>query len=118
MNTIVTNLFSQYRELTGSVDAAAALVLADVTLGKQPTANLDTLNPPQVAKLLGVDAATVIAWIRSRQLKASNVGKGGQRPRFRIQQSDLDAFLKARQIQPAVQRQRRSKPCSGEIEFF
>jgi hypothetical protein len=54
------------------------------------------LTPPQVAEQLGSDPATVISWIRSGQLKASNLATG-PRPRFVIQPADLDAFLKARQ---------------------
>ncbi len=114
--TIVEH-YQRFLAETGSEVAAA--ILAVGAAGQQVSADQrHTLSPPQVAKQLGVDAATVISWIRSRQLKASNVGKGGQRPRFRIQHSDLDAFLKSRQIQPVAKRQRRSKLPAGEIEYF
>jgi hypothetical protein len=54
------------------------------------------LTPPQVAEQLGSDPATIINWIRSGQHRASNLATGS-RPRFVIQPSDLDAFLRARQ---------------------
>jgi hypothetical protein len=76
------------------------------------------LGPPQVARELGVDPSTVIAWIKSGELKGSNIGKGSQRPRYRIQQCDLEAFLKARQLEVPVKRKRRTKEPAGEIEFF
>ena len=55
------------------------------------------LTPPEIAKQLGADPATVLGWIRSGQLKASNLATG-HRPRFVVQPFDLDAFLKARQL--------------------
>lgn len=63
------------------------------------------LTPPEIAKQLGADPATVIQWIRSGQLKASNLATG-QRPRYVIQPSDLEAFLKARQ--PVLRQRKRS----------
>jgi excisionase family DNA binding protein len=65
----------------------------------------------QVADQLAVDTATIASWIRSGQLKASNVGKGLIRPRWRIALSDLKAFLARRQVQadpPAARRRRRT----------
>ena len=55
------------------------------------------LTPPEIAKQLGADPATVIQWIRSGQLKASNLATG-HRPRYVVQPADLEAFLKARQL--------------------
>jgi excisionase family DNA binding protein len=79
----------------------------------------DVLTPPKVAKVLGVDPSTVISWIQSRQLKASNVGKGGKKPRYRIQRSDLEAFMQSRQLPPAVAtKQRRAKPSDDDIEYI
>jgi DNA-directed RNA polymerase subunit K/omega len=57
----------------------------------------DTLDPPQVAKELRVSPATVIGWIRSKQLRAANIATGS-RPRYIIQRVDLDRFLKLRQV--------------------
>lgn len=80
------------REARGSLaDALAALELC----GKEET---DALTPPDVAKRLGVKPATVIGWIKSGQLKASNLSKGA-RPRYRVQPDDLAEFLDKRQPQ-------------------
>jgi excisionase family DNA binding protein len=121
----MVRLYDQWCEKTGDANAAATLVLAQMQStgwpfnekrGQRQTRIV--LTPPQAAKQLGVDPATVIGWIRSKQLKASNIGKGGQRPRFRIQQSDLEAFLKSRQQQSTETNKRRAKQQSSEIEFF
>ena len=71
----------------------------------------DTLTPPDVAKRLGVKPATVIGWIKSGQLKGSNIGKGS-RPRYRVTPDDLAAFLKSRQSEPPrkVPKAKPSKP--------
>lgn len=61
------------------------------------TPPVTVLTPPEIAKQLGADPATVIQWIRSGQLKASNLATG-HRPRYVVQPADLDAFLKARQL--------------------
>lgn len=60
----------------------------------------DALTPPAVAKRLGVSPETVIGWIKSGQLKASNIGKGSQKPRYRITPDDLATFLKKQQPEP------------------
>ena len=115
--------YDHWLRKTGDASAAAVLTLAAVHATAQPVSKenckpRDVLTPPQVGKLLGVDSATVRSWIRSGQLKASNVGKGGQRPRFRVRQSDVDAFLKSRQPQVRTKAKRRFRQPVGEIEFF
>lgn len=113
-----------YREYLAEVgDSTAAAILATAAAGPQrrpPKDQPSTLSPPRVALQLGVDPATVIGWIRAGELAASNVGKGGQRPRYRVQKRDLESFLKKRQpAQPPAKRQRRKAPDSGDvIEFF
>lgn len=66
----------------------------------------DYLTPPQVAKKLGADPATVIQWIRSGQLKASNLATG-HRPRYVIQPEELQAFLRMREPQQPTRKKRR-----------
>lgn len=75
------------------------------------------LSPPQVARQLGVAPETVIGWIRSGQLKASNLASG-IRPRFAIRPADLDAFLLSRQPQPPAQRVRRRTPITSGYRRF
>jgi predicted site-specific integrase-resolvase len=73
----------------------------------------------QVANQLAVDTAAVTSWIRSGQLKASNVGKGLIRLRWRIALVDLKAFLVRRQVQadpPSARRRRRTDP--GVTQFY
>jgi hypothetical protein len=53
------------------------------------------LTAPEVGKYLGVAPETVIGWIKTGFLKASNVATG-KRPSYRIQPTDLNAFLDIR----------------------
>lgn len=67
------------------------------------------LTPPEVAKLLRVRCKKVLAWIRSGELTASNVSNGFQ-PRYRIKESELEAFMQGRAVvtpPPARRRRRR-----------
>jgi excisionase family DNA binding protein len=78
---------------------------------RQPTpANDDMLTPPAVAKLYGVSADTVRAWIVSGELLAVNVAKA-KRPRYRISKDALNKF-DAKNLPPVVPAQpvrRRSR---------
>lgn len=67
------------------------------------------LTPPEIAKGLGVDVHTVLAWIKSGQLTARRLGSGTVRPRFRVAQSALDAFLRSRETS-APSRPKRRRP--------
>jgi excisionase family DNA binding protein len=71
-----------------------------------------------VAKLLQVDDEHVLELIHSGKLTASNVGAGSRRPRWRISQQSLDAFLSSRQ--PKFRPAPRRKPMRNEdvIEFY
>lgn len=119
-------LYRGYLEETKSEVAAAIFALDAYRREQEPAApsgkpagqGRSVLTPPQVAKQLGVDPATVISWIRSGQLKASNLGKGDQRPRYRVQPGDLDAFLKKRQPTLQSSRKPRSEKQADVIEFF
>ena len=55
------------------------------------------LTPPEVAKQLGVAPETVIEWIKTGFLRASNLATG-KRPRYVVRPGDLDDFLVSRQI--------------------
>lgn len=88
-------------------EARAALADANAVVG---TCGGDdqALTPPEVAKRLGVKPATVVSWIKSGQLKASNLSKG-VRPRYRVQPDDLADFLDKRQPQQRAARPRKPK---------
>ncbi|WP_152099905.1 helix-turn-helix domain-containing protein [Lacipirellula parvula] len=55
------------------------------------------LSPPKVAELTGSAPETVIEWIKTGFLKASNLATG-QRPRYMVKPADLDDFLASRQV--------------------
>ena len=79
------------------------------------------LSPPQVAKLLGVKPAKVLAWIKRGELRAHNVADSRSgRPRWRVSREALDAFLAARSCRPSdqVARPRRKRRPTELIEFF
>lgn len=60
-------------------------------------------TPSKIAKEIGVQYSTVLAWIHARQLPALDISSGsGQKPRYRISRHDLDAFLASRRTVPQV----------------
>ncbi len=54
------------------------------------------LTPPAVGKILGCGSDKVLELIRNKELKAANLASGSQRPRWKINPSDLQAFLERR----------------------
>ncbi len=75
------------------------------------------LTPPEAAKLLRVDPSTVIGWIKSGELPASNLAsRSATRPRWRISREALEEFLAGREPRPAVKKKRRSN--ARVIQFF
>lgn len=53
------------------------------------------ITPPEAAQFVGVAPETVIDWIKTGFLKASNVAKR-ERPSYRIMPEDLREFLDGR----------------------
>ncbi len=79
------------------------------------------LSPAEVAAQLGVGRDKVIAWLRSGELRGSNLAtKPNGRPRYRIDLADLEAFLQQRLVHPHdPQRRRRGRsPPTDIIEYF
>ncbi|HQU43785.1 MAG TPA: helix-turn-helix domain-containing protein [Pirellulales bacterium] len=79
------------------------------------------LTPPAVARLLGINVAKVLTWIRNGDLRAVNVAtRLGGRARWRIRRADLEAFLVSRENRPRVVRppRRRPRPDPNIIEFI
>jgi excisionase family DNA binding protein len=74
----------------------ARRVLAACLGACQPADEQTTLTIKQAASRVGVSADTVRDWITSKQLKASNIGKGKVKARYRIAVTDLDAFMVGR----------------------
>lgn len=80
----------------------------------------NSLTPKDVAATLQVKTDTVLAWIAVGELTASDVSRPtSTRPRWRIMQDDLVAFLSRRRkhIAPAPQRRRKPKD-TGVIAFY
>lgn len=67
-------------------------------------------TPPEIAKLLRVSPDTVRGWIRSGELKASDLSatRGG-RPSFRINEDSVRQFLALRSVSPPPKPTRRRK---------
>lgn len=76
-------------------------------------------SPAEVAEKLGVTRDKVMRWIRSGELVAVNLATSMlTRPRFRVQQCELDAFLNRRKVQVATPTPRRPRKVNtGEISF-
>ena len=79
------------------------------------------ITPPQYAARLGVAEEKVIAWIKSGELRAfdASTTRGG-RPRYLIDESDIEAFEMARQVTPPTPTTRRKKPATpaGFVRHF
>lgn len=75
------------------------------------------LTPPEIATRLRVSPEKVLGWIRRGELRAINVSDGN-RPRYRINPDDLEAFLNRREVQPPprIQRRSRTPPDGGPLD--
>ncbi len=78
------------------------------------------LTVKEVAKKLQVADRAVLGWIRRGEISAVDVSRfRGEKPRWRISEEALQAFLRDRQIHPAVRRQRkRRNERTNVVEFF
>ena len=77
------------------------------------------ISPPKAAKRYAVGVHTVLAWIKSGELVAINVGSGAMRPRWRIMPDAIADFERRRQATPATKAtRRRRKVDPGVIEYF
>lgn len=81
------------------------------------------LKPSEVAELLGIEHAKVLAWIHAGELLAVDISeKRGPRARFRISREALNAFLEARQNKPTPKPRhaisRRQQVMAGVKKYF
>jgi len=78
------------------------------------------ITPPELAARWGIDPAKVLTWIRSGELRAIDAAtRPGGRPRFLIDQRDIEAFERRRSVQapsPTPTRRRAKQP--DIIQFF
>jgi excisionase family DNA binding protein len=79
-----------------------------------------TISVRDICERFGVGEHSVLAWIRSGELRAVNVGRrpGAKKPRWRITQEALAAFELARTPTPPLRRGRRRKRPADVIEFY
>ncbi len=77
-------------------------------------------TPPELAKLKGMQASKIIAWIRAGELHATNFAtRRTGRPRWRIKLADWLAFEESRGTRPRSKPARRQrKSTANVIEFF
>jgi hypothetical protein len=68
----------------------------------------------------GVNEHTVLAWIKSRELCALNVGRrpGSKKPRWRVTPEALASFELLRTASPPQPRARRQKKPADVISFY
>lgn len=73
-----------------------------------------------LTKRFGVTVHTVLAWIRSGELRAVNVGRspGARKPRWRTTEQALSEFEALRTPTPPPPRAKRRKRPADVIEFY
>jgi excisionase family DNA binding protein len=71
-----------------------------------------------LAKLLQVSDEQILAHIRGGRLKAVNVGGGNVRPRWRISEAQLYAFLESRTVSATPAKRRKRRAITAATEFF
>lgn len=76
-----------------------------------------TYTPATAAKALRVSRNRIMAWIRTGNLTAANLGDGTT-TRYRITQSAIDDLLDRRAVKPAATRQARSRITARTRENF
>jgi hypothetical protein len=76
------------------------------------------LTPPELARRWGVSPDKVLAWIRAKELRAINAAlRSNGRPRYLIDELDIEDFERRRGVSPSVRSTRR-KRAQEVIEFF
>lgn len=75
-------------------------------------------KPAELAERLNVTTRTVLEWIRSGELFALQLGVGlkSKKPRYRISEDALEAFLQGRQPVPKRLRRKLARP--GRVAEF
>lgn len=79
---------------------------------------LPTFSPAQVAESYGVCVDTITKKIADGELGAINIGAGKIKPRWRIRQSDLDAFERLRESKKPPKPSRRRRKDPSVTEYF
>lgn len=73
-----------------------------------------------ICTLLGVHEQTVISWIHNGELKATNVGAtpGKKKPRWRITEASLEAFMEKRSTKPPAPKPTRRRNATSQGTVF
>ena len=83
------------------------------------TIEQEYLSPPAIARRLGVSHGKILAWIASGELRAADFATvRGQRPRWRVAETDLTAFLARRTTSPPPEQRRRRRTKQEVIQFY
>lgn len=85
--------------------------------------NLDTrhdraLTVAEAAEFLNTTEIAVLDLIHRQVIAASNIGKGSQRPRWRILSSDLGKFLLSTRPMPLEETPRRSPRRKAAVKDY
>lgn len=105
----------------GAVESLASEIPAS---SKKRAAKTDdkspnVLTPPQLAKEWGLDVDKIYAFIRSNELRATNLAiKPGQRARYKINRLDAEDFQRRRQNLPRPPVSPRRKRNLGGKGFY
>ena len=74
---------------------------------------------PEVADMLVVNPGKILSWIRSGELRATNVAASLiGRPRWRVSPADLAVFKARRAAGPPPPKTRPRRKTVGVIQFF
>jgi len=78
-----------------------------------------TFSPRDLARRYGVAIEKIHSWIHCGDLRAVNIAtRTSQRPRFRIRQSDLEAFEAARSTTPPPKPPRRRRKTDAPVKEY
>jgi excisionase family DNA binding protein len=79
------------------------------------------LTPPQIAERLAVSEDTVLRWLANNELRGFRIGQkpNSKRPRWRVSEVDLLAFLERRSNGPRIEPQRRRRRATAAgVDYF
>lgn len=78
------------------------------------------ITPPELAARWGIAPEKVIVWIKSGELRAidASLFRGGAKPRYLIDETDIEAFETARQVAPPLPTSRRRRNTTDIVRNF
>jgi excisionase family DNA binding protein len=78
-----------------------------------------SFKPSEAAEIMSVSVETALDMIHRKQLAAFSVSPpGSKRPRYRITEDTLEAFMRSAAQQPLVTPARRRKPRKHRVKFY